>query len=157
VKCGSAVSFFCSRGWPPCDQGIVSNETTNGSAFIAEFFALGAESLYTEHMPSMSVSEASGAGGAAPEPGEVDGGLNESPVNYDEEGLLEVELDERLYRFDAGKQGTALCLSVREPGRWAWRFLGELRWDGRDLRSKLLERSLLTQLSLALREFAAAE
>ena len=124
---------------------------------MAEFFAPRPETLYTEHMPSMSVTEASSAGGAASEFSEVDGGLSQSPVNYDEEGLFEVVLEEHLYRFDAGKQGTALCLSVREPGRWAWRFLGELRWDGRDLRSKLLERALLVRLSVALREFAAAE
>jgi hypothetical protein len=77
-----------------------------------------------------------------------------SPVNYDDEGLMEVELEDSLYRFDAGKQGTALCLSVRGPGSWRWRFLGELRWDGRDLRSRNLERRLLQLLSKALREFS---
>lgn len=78
-----------------------------------------------------------------------------SPVNYDDEGLTEVVVEEYLYRFDAGKQGTALCLSVRVPGSWRWRYLGELRWDGRDLRSRALERRLLQSLSSALRAFAA--
>lgn len=76
-----------------------------------------------------------------------------SPVNYDEPGVLEVELDEVVYRFDAGKQGTALCLSRRSEGSWDWEFLGELRWDGRDLRSKALERKLLQSLSLLFRQF----
>jgi len=79
-----------------------------------------------------------------------------SPVNYDDEGLTEVTLDDALYRFDAGKQGTAVCLSMRSPGSWKWRYLGELRWDGRTLRSRQLERRLLDQLSGALREFSAA-
>jgi hypothetical protein len=79
-----------------------------------------------------------------------------SPVNYDEEGIGEVEIDGSIYRFDSGKQGTALCLSRRQVGAWRWNYLGELRWDGRDLRSKALERSLLTQLSTSLRALAEA-
>lgn len=78
-----------------------------------------------------------------------------SPVNYDEPGLFEVDVDEELYRFDAGKQGTAICLSKRLPNTWRWNFLGELRWDGRDLRSRALERQLLQKLSVELRTFAA--
>ncbi len=80
-----------------------------------------------------------------------------SPVNYDEEGLGEVELDGVIYRFDSGKQGTALCLSSRTEENWRWRFCGELRWDGRDLRSKALDRKLLAQLSLHLRQLASEE
>lgn len=80
----------------------------------------------------------------------------ESPVNYDEEGLGEVELQGVIYRFDSGKQGTALCLSSRTEDNWRWRFLGEVRWDGRDLRSKALERKLLAELSLRLRELISS-
>jgi hypothetical protein len=82
---------------------------------------------------------------ASPEP--------DSPVNYDDEGLTEVTLGETQFRFDSGKQGTALCLSRRTAGTYRWSYVGELRWDGRDLRSRALERKLLGELSLALRRF----
>jgi hypothetical protein len=83
--------------------------------------------------------------------------VEESSINYDDEGLLELELDDMQYRFDAGKQGTALCLSVREVGTYRWSSLGELKWDGRDLRSKAVDRKLLARLSLALREYSQAQ
>ena len=91
---------------------------------------------------------------AAPEVPQV---IPTSPVNYDDPGLFEVEVEDVLYRFDAGKQGTALCLSKRSDGSWHWLFLGELRWDGRDLRSKALDRKLLGQLSVELRHFAQTD
>ena len=78
-------------------------------------------------------------------------------VNYDESGLVEVELDEVLYRLDAGKQGTALCISTRPGDSWRWRFHGEARWDGRTLRSKAFDRRLLDRLSKELREASASE
>lgn len=78
-----------------------------------------------------------------------------SPVNYDDEGLTEVTIGDFDYRFDSGKQGTALCLSRRAAGSYRWGYLGEVRWDGRDLRSRALERKLLGELSLALRNFQA--
>jgi len=93
---------------------------------------------------------------AAPEAAVPDEVETPSPVNYDEEGIGEVEIDGNIYRFDSGKQGTALCLSRRQEGAWRWSYLGELRWDGRDLRSKTLERSLLTRLSASLRALAEA-
>ncbi len=83
--------------------------------------------------------------------------VEESSINYDDEGLLELELDDMQYRFDAGKQGTALCLSVRELGTYRWSSVGELKWDGRDLRSKAVDRKLLGRLSLALREYSQAQ
>lgn len=85
----------------------------------------------------------------------VETSLGESPVNYDEPGLLEVQLGEHEYRFDTGKQGTALCVSGRSEGTYRWGFLGEVRWDGRDLRSRAFNRRLLGQLSVELRKFAA--
>lgn len=78
-----------------------------------------------------------------------------SPVNYDDDGLTEVTIGDFDYRFDSGKQGTALCLSRRPAGSYRWGYLGEVRWDGRDLRSRALERKLLGELSLALRNFQA--
>lgn len=80
----------------------------------------------------------------------------ESPVNYDEPGLVEVELDETLYRLDAGKQGTALCISSRAPGSWRWRFHGEARWDGSTLRTKAFDRLLLDKLSKEVQRASAA-
>lgn len=103
------------------------------------------------------------AGGSAPESAKfakaatAPSVVEESSINYDDEGLLELALDEMQYRFDAGKQGTALCLSVRETGTYRWSAVGELKWDGRDLRSKAVDRKLLTRLSLALREFSQAQ
>lgn len=103
------------------------------------------------------------AGGSAPESAKfakaatAPSVVEESSINYDDEGLLELALDEMQYRFDAGKQGTALCLSAREMGTYRWSAVGELKWDGRDLRSKAVDRKLLTRLSLALREFSQAQ
>jgi len=87
-------------------------------------------------------------------PPEAEASDADGPVNYDEEGLGEVEIDGLIYRFDSGKQGTALCLSRRREGVWRWSYVGELRWDGRDLRSKALDRALLTRLSASLRTLA---
>jgi len=75
-------------------------------------------------------------------------------VNYDEEALVQLVIDDLEYRVDAGKQGTALCVSTREPGSWDWSFFDEVRFDGRDVRSKTLERSVRNTLALALREVA---
>jgi hypothetical protein len=73
-------------------------------------------------------------------------------VNYDDDALVEVTLGEVSYRFDTGKAGTALCISTRDACSWRWQFLGEARWDGRTLRLRALDRSVLEQLSIALRE-----
>ncbi len=81
----------------------------------------------------------------------------ESPVNYDEAGLVEVELGDTQYRLDSGKQGTALCISSRAPGTWRWRFHGEARWDGRTLRTKAFDRQLLDQLSREVQRAAAGD
>jgi hypothetical protein len=72
------------------------------------------------------------------------------PVNYDSAPLVELQIDEADYRVDAGKQGTALCISTRKAGTWDWSFVGEARWDLSSLRSKSLERVVLEPLSKAL-------
>jgi hypothetical protein len=82
---------------------------------------------YTEHMPSVS-----------------DG------VNYDSSPVAETAIDGTDYRVDAGKAGTAICVSTRSTGSWDWTFLCEARWDGSELRSKQLERSVRLELSRAL-------
>jgi hypothetical protein len=71
-------------------------------------------------------------------------------VNYEGVALVELEIEGVDYRLDAGKQGTALCVSTRPHGTHDWEFLSEARWDGRDLRTRALERGVATQLSHAL-------
>jgi len=70
-------------------------------------------------------------------------------VNYESAPLVEVEIEGTDYRLDAGKQGTALCISTRVSGSWDWSFGGEARWDVGSLRSKAFERRTLDQLSRA--------
>jgi len=71
-------------------------------------------------------------------------------VNYESPPLVEVTLGETDFRLDAGKQGTAVSISSRPVGSWDWRFGGEARWDGSELRSRAFERRVLVQLSSAL-------
>jgi hypothetical protein len=77
-------------------------------------------------------------------------------VNYESEPLLEVELDGIDYRLDPGKQGTALCVSRKEPGSWDWEFVGEAKWDATSFRCKELERPVRESIGKALRELAEA-
>ena len=76
----------------------------------------------------------------------TDGGA----VNYDSNPVAETAIDGTEYRIDAGKQGTAICVSTRLAGSWDWSFLCEARWDGSELRTKELERSLRTELARVL-------
>jgi hypothetical protein len=71
-------------------------------------------------------------------------------VNYDGSPVAETAIDGTEYRIDTGKQGTSICVSTRPAGSWDWSFLCEARWDGSELRSKVLERAIRTQLSRAL-------
>lgn len=71
-------------------------------------------------------------------------------VNYDSSPVAETAIEGTEYRIDAGKQGTAICVSTRPAGSWDWSFLCEARWDGSELRSKELDRAVRTQLSRAL-------
>ena len=87
----------------------------------------------------------SGAVDSSGEKSGADGG-----VNYESIPLVELELDGVDYRIDAGKQGTALCISTRTPGTWAWSFGSEARWDGSMLRAKAFERRTLVALAAAL-------
>ncbi len=83
---------------------------------------------------------------------------SESPgaVNYEDSPLVETEHDGVDYRIDAGKQGTALCISSRAGGSWDWTSGGEARWDGSMLRSKAFERGVLVVLAGKLKEALAA-
>ena len=71
-------------------------------------------------------------------------------VNYDSTPVAETAIEGIEYRIDAGRAGTAICVSTRNAGSWDWTFVCEARWDGSELRSKQLERSIRTQLSRAL-------
>lgn len=75
---------------------------------------------------------------------------HDAGVNYESTPVAETVLDGTEYRIDAGKQGTAICVSTRPMGSWDWSFLCEARWDGSELRTKTLERSLRHHLSRAL-------
>jgi hypothetical protein len=82
-------------------------------------------------------------------------GHAESTVNYDSAPLAELEIEGVEFRIDAGKQGTALCVSQRRSGSWDWSYVGEAKWDGSSLRCKLLERSVLGPLARALTQALA--
>jgi hypothetical protein len=78
-----------------------------------------------------------------------------SPVNFDGTPICEVTLDDTDYRFDSGKQGTAVSISTRPTGSWDWTFRGEARWDGSAFRTKAFERSVLLPLSAAFKSALA--
>ncbi|HEX2735844.1 MAG TPA: hypothetical protein VHM70_29795 [Polyangiaceae bacterium] len=71
-------------------------------------------------------------------------------VNYDSEPVAEATIGPTHYRIDAGKQGTAICISSRSPGSWDWSYICEARWDGSELRTKELERDVRVVLSKAI-------
>lgn len=76
-------------------------------------------------------------------------------VNYDSTALAELEIEDVEFRIDAGKQGTALCISQRRSGSWDWSYVGEAKWDGSSLRCKVLERHVLGPLAQALTQALA--
>jgi hypothetical protein len=72
-------------------------------------------------------------------------------INYEENPVAEAAIDGTEYRIDAGKQGTAICVSTRPAGTWDWSFLCEARWDGSELRAKMLDRGIRQHLAGALK------
>jgi hypothetical protein len=98
----------------------------------------------------MNSLDVDGAGASSP-------GLEtgDSPVNYEESALLELEIEGTDYRLDVGRAGTALCISTRPSGSWSWVFRGEAKWQNGVLRCKAFDRSVLSQLSTALAEAAS--
>jgi hypothetical protein len=85
---------------------------------------------------------------------EVEGAAGEA-VNYEESPLIELEIEGTDYRLDAGRAGTALCISTRPSGSWSWVFRGEARWQAKVLRCKAFDRTVLMELSSALAAAAA--
>ena len=76
--------------------------------------------------------------------------MSSNGVNYDSTPVAETAIDGTEYRIDAGKAGTAICVSTRPAGSWDWSFVCEARWDGSELRTKELERGVRVVLSRAL-------
>lgn len=70
-------------------------------------------------------------------------------VNHDEPPVAQVEVDGVEYRVDVGL-GSAVAISSREQGTWAWTVLGEGKWDGLRFRSRALERPVCAVLERAL-------
>jgi hypothetical protein len=100
------------------------------------------------------LEEGTTTSGPTPEPPErVE--AEDSPVNFDEPAVAELEIDGTDYRLDSGRAGTALCISTRASGTWDWSFRGEARWQSNVLRCKAFDREVLNQLSKALAEAAA--
>jgi hypothetical protein len=113
-------------------------------------------------MSSEIRDEVSASGNTAPLAGDaVLQGAQEAPpeaddgsVNYEESPLIELQIDGIDYRLDAGRAGTALCISTRPSGTWSWVFRGEARWQAKVLRCKAFDRTVLSELSKALDEAA---
>jgi hypothetical protein len=103
---------------------------------------------YTELMNSVDEVEGASSAGAGLEAGD-------SPVNYEEAAVLELEIEGTDYRLDVGRAGTALCISTRPSGSWSWVFRGEAKWQNGVLRCKAFDRGVLSQLSTALAEAAS--
>ena len=112
-------------------------------------------SLLTPSSPNTDTAELAAA--AIPEPPGADDPSGSIPVNYDEDALVEVTVGDVDFRLDSGKAGTALCISQRETGTWRWQFIGEAKWDGRTLRTRALERSLLDDLGRELRAVTSGQ
>ncbi len=108
--------------------------------------------LHGEHRHGARGQRADADAGAAAIAPEPEGG--ESPVNYDESALLEIEIEGTDYRLDVGRAGTALCISTRSSGTWSWAFRGEAKWQNNVLRCKAFDRAVLSQLGTALAEAA---
>ncbi len=77
---------------------------------------------------------------------------SEDAVNYDCEPVMEALVEGMEYRLDSGMQGTALCVSQREPGSWDWTFVGEAKWDLTTLRCKAIHRTICEELARSLRQ-----
>jgi hypothetical protein len=107
-----------------------------------------------------SMATAAGVSAEQREPEQRGGGSSvvesgDEVVNYEEAALVELELSGTDYRMDVGRAGTALCISTRPSGSWAWVFRGEARWQNNVLRCKAFDREVLTLLSRALAEATA--
>jgi hypothetical protein len=62
-------------------------------------------------------------------------------VNTDEAPIVELVVDGVAYRVDAG-HGSAVAISKRAEGSWAWRTVTEGRFDGTRLRAPALSHAI---------------
>ena len=78
-------------------------------------------------------------------------------VSFDEAPIVQLEIEGVEYRIDTGF-GSAVAISSRDEGTWAWTVLTEGKWDGLRLRARPLDRSVTAvlerALALAMRERA---
>lgn len=81
-------------------------------------------------------------------------------VNFDETPIVQVQIESVEYRIDTGF-GSAVAISSRPEGTWAWTVLADGKWDGRRLRAKSLDRPVTSvlegALAAAMRERNAAD
>jgi hypothetical protein len=75
--------------------------------------------------------------------------VSSASVNYDDTPIVQVEVEGIDYRVDTGL-GSAVAVSQRAEGTWAWTPVTEGRWDGRRLKAKDLDGTVVTLLSEAL-------
>lgn len=72
-----------------------------------------------------------------------------SSVNYDDTPIVQLEVGGVDYRVDTGL-GSAVAVSKRAEGTWAWTPVTEGRWDGRRLKARELDGPVISALSVAL-------
>ena len=78
-----------------------------------------------------------------------DRAVSAGSVNYDDQPIVQLEIDGVDYRLDTGL-GAAVAVSSRESGTWEWSPVTEGRWDGRRLRARGVEHVIALQLGEAL-------
>jgi hypothetical protein len=75
--------------------------------------------------------------------------ISAGSVNYDDQPIVELEIDGVAYRLDTGR-GSAVAVSQRKADTWTWTPVAEGRWDGSRLRAKGLDHQVVTALAQAL-------
>ena len=65
---------------------------------------------------------------------EPDRQVSATSINYEDQPIVQAQIDGVDYRVDTGL-GSAVAISSREAGTWAWTPVAEGRWDGRRLRA----------------------
>lgn len=95
------------------------------------------------------VDEEDSIGGDSAAPGRQGSAELEGVVNYDEAPVVELDVDGISYRVDVGN-GSAVAISERAAGSWAWRVVTEARFDGSRLQAKGLSYAIREALGQAL-------
>ena len=82
---------------------------------------------------------------------ERDRQVSATSINYDDQPIVQAQIDGVDYRVDTGL-GSAVAISSREAGTWAWTPVAEGRWDGSRLRARKLDHPVASRLGEALAE-----